>query len=89
MKEVLTKHKSRTQLKGQEFTDALLIIPKFLFIKIQAEHSESGLLVNVDLNTDEPLVAEEIQLLHFCTVIATNILLINEIMRGETNSLKH
>lgn len=31
MKEVLTKHKPRTQLRGQEFTDALLIIPKFLF----------------------------------------------------------
>ncbi|KAB0373039.1 hypothetical protein FD755_015792 [Muntiacus reevesi] len=89
MKEVLTKHKPRTQLRGQEFTDHSNFKTLETLVKIQAEHSASGLLVNVDLNTDEPLVAEEIQLLHFCTVIATNILLINEIMRGETNSLKH
>ena len=31
MKEVLAKHKPRTQLRGQAFTDTLLIIPKFLF----------------------------------------------------------
>lgn len=31
MKEVLTKHKPRTQLRGQAFTDTLLIIPEFLF----------------------------------------------------------
>ena len=60
-------------------------------VKIQAEHSESSQLVGVDLNTDEPMVAAEAgiwdnycvkkQLLHSCTVIATNILLVDEIMR--------
>ena len=31
-------------------------------VKIQAEHSESGLLVDVDLNTGEPGVAEEVDI---------------------------
>ncbi|MXQ79097.1 hypothetical protein E5288_WYG000474 [Bos mutus] len=67
-------------------------------VKIQAEHSESTQLVGVDLNTDEPMVAAEAgiwdkycvkkQLLHSCTVIATNILLVDEIMRAGMSSLK-
>ncbi|XP_011794028.1 PREDICTED: T-complex protein 1 subunit zeta [Colobus angolensis palliatus] len=67
-------------------------------VKIQAEHSESGQLVGVDLNTGEPMVAAEVgvwdnycvkkQLLHSCTVIATNILLVDEIMRAGMSSLK-
>ena len=67
-------------------------------VKIQAEHSESSQLVGVDLNTDEPMVAAEAgiwdkycvkkQLLHSCTVIATNILLVDEIMRAGMSSLK-
>uniref|UniRef100_A0A2K5XSU4 Uncharacterized protein n=1 Tax=Mandrillus leucophaeus TaxID=9568 RepID=A0A2K5XSU4_MANLE len=66
--------------------------------KIQAKHSESGELVGVDLNTGEPIVAAEVrvwdnyfvkkQLLHSCTVIATNILLVDEIMRAGMSSLK-
>uniref|UniRef100_A0A2K6SMF6 Chaperonin containing TCP1 subunit 6B n=1 Tax=Saimiri boliviensis boliviensis TaxID=39432 RepID=A0A2K6SMF6_SAIBB len=97
------------QLGVQAFADALLIIPKILaqnsgfdlqetLVKIQAEHSESGQLVGVDLNTGEPMVAAEVgvwdnycvkkQLLHSCTVIATNILLVDEIMRAGMSSLK-
>ncbi|OWK11416.1 CCT6A [Cervus elaphus hippelaphus] len=67
-------------------------------VKVQAEHSESGQLVGVDLNTGEPMVAAEAgiwdnycvkkQLLHSCTVIATNILLVDEIMRAGMSSLK-
>uniref|UniRef100_A0A2K6PSZ1 Chaperonin containing TCP1 subunit 6A n=1 Tax=Rhinopithecus roxellana TaxID=61622 RepID=A0A2K6PSZ1_RHIRO len=113
MAEALIKYKpsvkGREQLGVQVFADALLIIPKVLaqnsgfdlqetLAKIQAEHSESGQLVGVDLNTGEPIVPAEVgvwdnyclkkQLLHSCTVIATNILLIDEIMRAGISSLK-
>uniref|UniRef100_A0A452FLQ3 T-complex protein 1 subunit zeta n=1 Tax=Capra hircus TaxID=9925 RepID=A0A452FLQ3_CAPHI len=67
-------------------------------VKVKAEHSESSQLVSVDLNTGEPMVAAEAgiwdnycvkkQLLHSCTVIATNILLVDEIMRAGMSSLK-
>uniref|UniRef100_A0A452FU37 T-complex protein 1 subunit zeta n=1 Tax=Capra hircus TaxID=9925 RepID=A0A452FU37_CAPHI len=111
--EALVKYKpsvnGRAQLGVQAFADALLIIPKVLaqnsgfdlqetLVKVQAEHSESGQLVGVDLNTGEPMVAAEAgiwdnycvkkPLLHSCTVIATNILLVDEIMRAGMSSLK-
>ncbi|XP_070338880.1 T-complex protein 1 subunit zeta-2 isoform X4 [Equus asinus] len=67
-------------------------------VKVQAEHSESRQLVGIDLNTGEPMVAADAgvwdnycvkkQLLHSCTVIATNILLVDEIMRAGMSSLK-
>ncbi|XP_014445533.2 T-complex protein 1 subunit zeta-like [Tupaia chinensis] len=75
MAEALIKYKpsikGRAQLGVQAFADALLIIPKVLaqnsgfdlqetLVKIQAEHSESGQLVGVDLNTGEPMVAAEV-----------------------------
>ncbi|XP_045140447.1 T-complex protein 1 subunit zeta [Echinops telfairi] len=113
MAEALMKHKpsikGRAQLGVQAFADALLIIPKVLaqnsgfdlqetLVKVRTEHSESGQLVGVDLNTGEPMVAAEAgvwdnycvkkQLLHSCTVIATNILLVDEIMRAGMSSLK-
>uniref|UniRef100_A0A4X2K9G7 Chaperonin containing TCP1 subunit 6B n=1 Tax=Vombatus ursinus TaxID=29139 RepID=A0A4X2K9G7_VOMUR len=111
--EALIKHKpnvkGRARLGVQAFADALLIIPKVLaqnsgfdlqetLVKVQAEHSESGQLVGVDLKTGEPVVAAKAgiwdnycvkkQLLHSCTVIATNILLVDEIMRAGMSSLK-
>ncbi|KAG5203736.1 hypothetical protein JEQ12_003319 [Ovis aries] len=62
-------------------------------VKVQAEHSDSKQPVGIDLNTGEPMVAADAgvwdnycvkkQLLHSCTVIATNILLVDEIMRAE------
>uniref|UniRef100_A0A667IDV2 Chaperonin containing TCP1 subunit 6B n=1 Tax=Lynx canadensis TaxID=61383 RepID=A0A667IDV2_LYNCA len=113
MAEALIKYKpsvkGRAQLGVQAFADVLLIIPKVLaqnsgfdlqetLVKVQAEHSESGQLVGVDLNTGEPVVVAEVgiwdnycvkkQLLHSCTVIATNILLVDEIMRAGMSSLK-
>uniref|UniRef100_A0A8C0CM19 T-complex protein 1 subunit zeta n=1 Tax=Balaenoptera musculus TaxID=9771 RepID=A0A8C0CM19_BALMU len=113
MAEALIKYKpsvkGRAQLGVQAFADALLIIPKVLaqssgfdlqetLVKVKAEHSESGQLVGVDLNTGEPMVAAEVgvwdnycvkkQLLHSCTVIATNILLVDEIIRAGMSSLK-
>ncbi|EHB07037.1 T-complex protein 1 subunit zeta [Heterocephalus glaber] len=67
-------------------------------VKIQVEHSELGQLLSVDLHTGEPMVAAEAgvwdnycvkkQLLHSCTVIATNILLVDKIMRAGMSSLK-
>uniref|UniRef100_A0A2K5IM13 Chaperonin containing TCP1 subunit 6A n=1 Tax=Colobus angolensis palliatus TaxID=336983 RepID=A0A2K5IM13_COLAP len=113
MAEALIKYKpsvkGRAQLGVQAFADVLLIIPKVLaqnsgfdlqeiLVKIQAECSESGQLVGVDLDTGEPLVAVEVgiwdnccvkkELLHSCTVIATNILLVDEIMQAGMSSLK-
>ncbi|KFP74948.1 T-complex protein 1 subunit zeta, partial [Acanthisitta chloris] len=100
----LVKHKpnvkGRAQLGVQAFADALLIIPKVLaqnsgydpqetLVKVQAEHVESGQLTGVDLNTgiwDNYNVKK--QLLHSCTVIASNILLVDEIMRAGMSSLK-
>ncbi|XP_006045442.3 T-complex protein 1 subunit zeta-2 isoform X3 [Bubalus kerabau] len=67
-------------------------------VKVQAEHSNSKQPVGIDLNTGEPMVAADAgvwdnycvkkQLLHSCTVIATNILLVDEIMRAGMSSLK-
>ncbi|XP_066877908.1 T-complex protein 1 subunit zeta-2 [Kogia breviceps] len=61
-------------------------------VKVQVEHSESKQPVGIDLNTGEPMVAADAgvwdnycvkkQLLHSCTVIATNVLLVDEIMRA-------
>ncbi|ERE66099.1 T-complex protein 1 subunit zeta [Cricetulus griseus] len=66
MAEALIKYKpsvkGRAQLGVQAFADALLIILKVLaqnsgfdlqetLVKVQAEHSESGQLICVDLNT--------------------------------------
>ena len=74
MAEALVKYKpsgkGRAQLGVQAFADALLIIPKVLahnsgfdlretLVKVQAEHSESGQLMGVDLNTGEPMAASE------------------------------
>lgn len=72
--------------------------PQETLVKVQAEHAESGQLTGVDLNTGEPMVAAAAgiwdnynvkkQLLHSCTVIASNILLVDEIMRAGMSSLK-
>ncbi|KAM6174609.1 LOW QUALITY PROTEIN: T-complex protein 1 subunit zeta-2 [Erethizon dorsatum] len=67
-------------------------------VKVQTEHSESKQLIGIDLNTGKPMVAADAgiwdnycvkkQLLHSCTVIATNILLVDEIMRAGMTSLR-
>ncbi|XP_032768591.1 T-complex protein 1 subunit zeta-2 [Rattus rattus] len=67
-------------------------------IKIQTKHAESKELVGIDLNTGEPMVAAEAgiwdnycvkkHILHSCTVIATNVLLVDEIMRAGMSSLR-
>ncbi|KAL4689229.1 hypothetical protein H8957_017289, partial [Semnopithecus entellus] len=70
--------------------------PRETLVKVQAEHVESKQLVGIDLSTGEPMVAADAgvwdnycvkkQLLHSCTVIATNILLVDEIMRAGMSS---
>ncbi|KAL2765401.1 T-complex protein 1 subunit zeta-2 isoform 2 [Daubentonia madagascariensis] len=72
--------------------------PQETLVKVQAEHLESKQLVGIDLNTGEPMVAADAgvwdnycvkkQLLHSCAVIATNILLVDEIMQAGMSSLK-
>ncbi|ETE72922.1 T-complex protein 1 subunit zeta [Ophiophagus hannah] len=72
--------------------------PQETLVKVQAEYAESGQLVGVDLNSGEPMVAGAAgiwdnysvkkQLLHSSTVIASNILLVDEIMRAGMSSLK-
>merc|ERR1712002_733933 len=72
--------------------------PQETLLKLQMEYKESGQLVGVDLSTGEPMVAGEAgvwdnysvkkQLLHSCTVIASNILLVDEIMRAGMSSLR-
>ncbi|KAK1331070.1 hypothetical protein QTO34_009018 [Cnephaeus nilssonii] len=72
--------------------------PQETLVKVQTEHLESEQPVGIDLNTGEPMVAADAgvwdnycvkkQLLHSCTVIAANILLVDEIMRAGMSSLK-
>ncbi|KAM6372618.1 LOW QUALITY PROTEIN: T-complex protein 1 subunit zeta [Pluvialis apricaria] len=72
--------------------------PQETLVKVQTEQAESGNSPGVDLNTGEPMVAAAAgiwdnynvkkQLLHSCTVIASNILLVDEIMRAGMSSLK-
>nr|KAF6415237.1 chaperonin containing TCP1 subunit 6B [Molossus molossus] len=72
--------------------------PQEALIKVQAEHLESKEPIGINLNTGEPMVAADAgvwdnycvkkQLLHSCTVIAANILLVDEIMRAGMSSLK-
>ncbi|KAF7697393.1 T-complex protein 1 subunit zeta [Silurus meridionalis] len=67
-------------------------------VKLQTEYIESGRLIGIDLNTGEPMLAGEAgvwdnysvkkQLLNSCTIIANNILMVDEIMRAGMSSLK-
>lgn len=72
--------------------------PQETLVKLQTEYAESGQLIGVNLDSGEPMVSSEAgiwdnynvkkQLLHSCTVIASNILLVDEIMRAGMSSLK-
>ncbi|KAE8625031.1 hypothetical protein XENTR_v10006135 [Xenopus tropicalis] len=72
--------------------------PQETLVKLQTEYADSSQLIGVDLNTGEPMISSEAgiwdnysvkkQLLHSCTVIASNILLVDEIMRAGMSSLK-
>jgi len=72
--------------------------PQETIVKLQEEYIRSGLPVGVDLSTGEPLLPVERgildnyivkkTLLNSCCVIASNLLLVDEIMRAGMSSLR-
>lgn len=69
-----------------------------VFDLFQEEYADGGTPVGIDLSSGEALVPSDTgiwdnyrvkrQLLHSCTVIASNLLLVDEIMRAGMSSLK-
>uniref|UniRef100_A0A646QE49 Tcomplex1z n=1 Tax=Hemiscolopendra marginata TaxID=943146 RepID=A0A646QE49_9MYRI len=67
-------------------------------VKMQEEYNEAGQSVGLDITTGEALVPFDAgildnycvkqQMIHSCTVIASNLLLVDEIMRAGMSSLK-
>jgi len=67
-------------------------------VKLQEEYVSAGQPVGLDITTGEALIPTDSgifdnyrvkkQLLHSCTVIASNLLLVDEIMRAGMSSLK-
>lgn len=72
--------------------------PQEVTVKLQAEYGKTHVLVGIDLSTGEPMNPATVgvwdnyrvkrQLLNSCTVIASNILLVDEIMKAGMSSLK-
>ncbi|XP_046841571.1 T-complex protein 1 subunit zeta-like [Xenia sp. Carnegie-2017] len=72
--------------------------PQEVIVKLQEEYSDIGKPVGVDLSSGEAFIPADLgiwdnynvkrQLLHSCTVIATNLLLVDEIMKAGMSSLK-
>ena len=72
--------------------------PQDVIVKLQEEYASSKQLVGVDLTTGEALIAADEgiwdnycvkkQLLNSCTIIASNLLLVDEIMKAGMSSLK-
>ncbi|XP_071479794.1 T-complex protein 1 subunit zeta-like [Diadema antillarum] len=73
--------------------------PQETMVKLLEEYAESGQPVGVDISSGEALVASNAgiwdnycvkkQIFHSCTVIASNLLLVDEIMRAGLSSLKN
>lgn len=72
--------------------------PQDAVVRLVHEHATSGLPVGIDLNSGEPVAPQDMgvydnyrvkrQLLMSCTSIASNLLLVDEIMRAGLTSLK-
>lgn len=72
--------------------------PQETTVKLQQEYAATKLAVGLDLSTGEPILPMEAgivdnfvvkqQMLNSCTVIACNLLLVDEIMRAGMSSLK-
>ncbi|CAG2202833.1 CCT6 [Mytilus edulis] len=72
--------------------------PQESIVKLQEEYTGPQQAVGLDIKTGEALIPSDAgildnyrvkrQLLHSCTVIATNLLLVDEIMRAGMSSLK-
>ena len=69
-----------------------------IMVKLTHEHAENGLTVGLDLNSGEPINPVDVgifdnysvkkQLINSCSVIANNLLLVDEIMRAGMTSTK-
>lgn len=69
-----------------------------VMVKLIHEHAENGLVVGLDLNSGEPINPVDVgifdnysvkkQLINSCSVIANNLLLVDEIMRAGLTSTK-
>lgn len=72
--------------------------PQEAIVKLQQEYIGTKQAVGLDIKTGEAIIPSDLgildnyrvkkQLLHSCTVIATNLLLVDEIMRAGMSSLK-
>jgi T-complex protein 1 subunit zeta len=72
--------------------------PQETIVTLLAESEESGKAVGIDCSTGEAINPADIgifdnyivkkQMIHSCTVIASNLLLVDEIMRAGMSSLK-
>lgn len=72
--------------------------PQDAIVRLVHEHATTGLPVGIDLNSGEPVAPQDMgvfdnyrvkrQLLMSCTSIASNLLLVDEIMRAGLTSLK-
>jgi len=72
--------------------------PQDVIVRLVHEHAATKQLIGIDLNTGEPISPGDIgvydnyrvkrQLLNSCTTIASNLLLVDEIMRAGLTSLK-
>lgn len=72
--------------------------PQDSIVKMQQELVEGGPIVGIDLSSGEPTIPADLgiydnyrvkkQIIHSCTVIASNLLLVDEIMRAGLSSLK-
>eukprot|EP00918_Siedleckia_nematoides_P039741 GHVU01086405.1.p1 GENE.GHVU01086405.1~~GHVU01086405.1.p1 ORF type:complete len:532 (+),score=79.10 GHVU01086405.1:44-1639(+) len=72
--------------------------PQETIVKLQEEYSAAGQCIGLDVSTGEALIPKDVgildnyrvkrQLLHSCTVIASNLLQVDEIMRAGMSSLK-
>ncbi|EZA47557.1 T-complex protein 1 subunit zeta [Ooceraea biroi] len=96
--------KGKQRLGVQAYAEALLVIPKILavnsgfdaqdiIVKLLEESTVLGEAVGLDLSTGEALKPVDAGRLHknfliFSTIIASNLLLVDEIMRAGLSSLK-
>jgi len=72
--------------------------PQDVMVTLVSESNDSGQAVGVDCSTGEAIIPADHgildnyrvkkQMIHSCTVIATNLLLVDEIMRAGLSSLK-
>merc|ERR1712122_341825 len=99
LKKAMEAMKGRARLGMQAYADGMLVIPKVLaqnagydpqdvMVTLISESGDSGEAINP---TDHGILDNyrvKKQMIHSCTVIACNLLLVDEIMRAGLSSLK-